>query len=72
MTYAYWGELLSVLRDKVGAEVIVKKVPGTGTIKERAEALHQCLENDERVRGRKINLIGHSMVRSASDDYQLY
>ncbi|KAF5369596.1 hypothetical protein D9758_002629 [Tetrapyrgos nigripes] len=36
----YWANVLSILRDKIGAEVIVTAVPATGSVYSRAEALH--------------------------------
>ncbi|PWN91485.1 alpha/beta-hydrolase [Acaromyces ingoldii] len=58
----YWASVLDVLRKKVGAEVIVRGVPGTGAIADRALALHKFLMSPEAgLRGKKINFIGHSM-----------
>ena len=56
----YWGGVLEVLRGKIGAEVIVTGVPGTGAIKDRAVALDAALR--EEVKGRDVNLLAHSMV----------
>ncbi|KAF7422796.1 hypothetical protein PC9H_010955 [Pleurotus ostreatus] len=55
----YWSNVLNILRDKVGADVIVTSVPGTGSINSRAETLHKQLE--VRARGRGVNLLAHSM-----------
>lgn len=58
----YWAAVLDILRKKVGADVIVRGVPGTGAIAERAEALHAFLKSPEAgVQGRQLNFIGHSM-----------
>ena len=37
----YWASILDILRKKVGAEVIVRGVPSTGAIADRAEELHK-------------------------------
>ncbi|KAF4576964.1 hypothetical protein EYR36_004948 [Pleurotus pulmonarius] len=55
----YWSNVLNVLRDKVGADVIVTSVPGTGSISSRAETLHKQLE--VKALGRGVNLLAHSM-----------
>ncbi|EPQ29927.1 uncharacterized protein PFL1_02599 [Pseudozyma flocculosa PF-1] len=58
----YWANVLDILRKKVGADVLIHGVPPTGSIKERAEALHRFLCSEEAgVRGKKLNFIGHSM-----------
>lgn len=58
----YWATVLDILRKKVGAEVIVCGVPGTGAIADRAHALHKYLISPEAgVRGKQLNFIGHSM-----------
>ena len=58
----YWAAVLDILRKKIGADVIVRGVPGTGSIASRAKALHEFLLSDEAgVRGQKINFVGHSM-----------
>lgn len=58
----YWAETLDILRKKIGAEVLIHGVPGTGSIQERAESLHKFLCSEEAgVRGKKLNFIGHSM-----------
>lgn len=58
----YWAAALDILRNKIGAEVIVRGVPGTGSISSRAEALHKFLSSEEaEVRGRELNFVGHSM-----------
>lgn len=51
---------MDILRNKIGAEVIVTGVPGTGSVKERADAMHNQLKNT--VKGRDINFLAHSMV----------
>lgn len=55
----YWSDVLQVLRKKVGAEVIVTRVPSTGSIQERASVMHEGLKLD--AKGRQINFIAHSM-----------
>ncbi|KAG8214675.1 alpha beta-hydrolase [Butyriboletus roseoflavus] len=55
----YWSSVLSILKHKLGAEVIVTGVPGTGSIASRAENLDRILRN--KACGRGINLIAHSM-----------
>ncbi|SNX86014.1 related to TGL2 - triacylglycerol lipase [Melanopsichium pennsylvanicum] len=58
----YWAKTLDILRQKVGAEVLVHGVPPTGSIQERAESLHKFLLSDEAgVRGQKLNFVAHSM-----------
>ncbi|PWN30155.1 alpha/beta-hydrolase, partial [Jaminaea rosea] len=58
----YWAAVLDILRKKIGADVIVRGVPGTGSIASRAKALHEFLLSDEAgVRGQKVNFVGHSM-----------
>ncbi|KAG8813425.1 hypothetical protein FRC17_001583 [Serendipita sp. 399] len=55
----YWNDVLRILRNKVGAKVIVTRAPSTGTIKERADMIHEILKRE--VRGRDLNFIAHSM-----------
>ncbi|KAI0927735.1 hypothetical protein AcV5_008191 [Taiwanofungus camphoratus] len=55
----YWSNVLSILRDKLGAEVLVTSVPSTGSITSRAESLDRFFR--KKARGRGINLIAHSM-----------
>ncbi|KZS93786.1 alpha/beta-hydrolase [Sistotremastrum niveocremeum HHB9708] len=55
----YWSNVLGVLRGRVGAEVIVAGVPGTGSIVKRAEEMHRFLR--EKAKGRNINFLAHSM-----------
>ncbi|SCZ88576.1 BZ3500_MvSof-1268-A1-R1_Chr2-1g04501 [Microbotryum saponariae] len=57
----YWGDLLSILRGKVGAEVFVTAVPGTGSIKQRAHSLHRLLEENQELHGQQLNFLAHSM-----------
>ncbi|CEH17243.1 E [Ceraceosorus bombacis] len=58
----YWATVLDILRKKIGADVIVKAVPGAGSIKDRANTLHQFLCTPEAaVLGKKVNLVAHSM-----------
>ncbi|KAG8790160.1 hypothetical protein FRC12_012633 [Ceratobasidium sp. 428] len=55
----YWSNVLDVLRGKVGADVVVTGVPGTGSIQDRAALMHNVLA--ERVPNQSINFIAHSM-----------
>ncbi|KAF8578578.1 alpha/beta-hydrolase [Ramaria rubella] len=55
----YWSNVLHILRKKVGAEVVVTGVPGTGSIASRAERMDRFLR--ERVKDREINFLAHSM-----------
>ncbi|KDN49599.1 hypothetical protein K437DRAFT_255274 [Tilletiaria anomala UBC 951] len=58
----YWAKISDLLRNKIGVEVITKGVPSTGSIKERAEALHNFLCSPAAgIQGRKVHFIGHSM-----------
>lgn len=58
----YWAAVLDILRKKIGADVIVRGVPGTGSIAQRAKALHEFLCSDEAgIRGANVNFVGHSM-----------
>ncbi|KAF8904049.1 Alpha/Beta hydrolase protein [Gymnopilus junonius] len=59
MRMHYWSNVLNILRGKVGAEVIVTSVPGTGSISARADRLDEQLRL--RARGRGINFLAHSM-----------
>ncbi|PFH54027.1 hypothetical protein AMATHDRAFT_170612 [Amanita thiersii Skay4041] len=55
----YWANVLKILRGKLGAEVIVTAVPGTGSISSRSATLDKQL--GLRAHGRGINLLAHSM-----------
>ncbi|BGP40297.1 hypothetical protein JCM10449v2_004256 [Rhodotorula kratochvilovae] len=57
----YWGDLLKILRGKIGAEVYVTAVPGTGSVKNRAHVLHKALEDTQTLLNRDINFVAHSM-----------
>ncbi|KAF8817137.1 alpha/beta-hydrolase [Phlegmacium glaucopus] len=59
MRMHYWSNVLRILRGKVGAEVIVTSVPGTGSIQSRAARLDEQLQSH--ARGRGINFLAHSM-----------
>ncbi|KAJ6591130.1 Alpha/Beta hydrolase protein [Mycena vulgaris] len=59
MRMHYWSNVLNTLRDKIGAEVIITSVPGTGSIVERSEALDRQLQS--KARGRGVNFLAHSM-----------
>ncbi|KAF9241090.1 alpha beta-hydrolase [Melanogaster broomeanus] len=54
----YWANVLSILKNKLGADVIVTAVP-TGSVASRAENLHRLLQG--KARGRGVNLMAHSM-----------
>lgn len=55
----YWGGIENALA-KLGAKVIVTKVPSTGSILERAQTLHAILKSI--LEGKDVNFIAHSMV----------
>ncbi|BFZ60570.1 lipase 2 [Saitoella coloradoensis] len=55
---AYWRGIVDALTQN-GIEVLVTRVPRSATIAERAEMLHSQIS--EKLPGRVINLIGHSM-----------
>lgn len=55
----YWGSIVEALR-KIGTDVIIARVPSTGTIAERARALDSFLENTLEA-GQKVNFLAHSM-----------
>lgn len=58
----YWANVLDILRKKIGVDVIVRGVPGTGAIADRARALHTYLTSpDAGIRGAPLNFVGHSM-----------
>ncbi|GAA5893726.1 uncharacterized protein JCM6883_003619 [Sporobolomyces salmoneus] len=57
----YWGDMLKILRGKIGAEVYVTAVPGTGSVKNRAQVLHKSLEDTPSLLNRDINFVAHSM-----------
>ncbi|KAF9562676.1 alpha/beta-hydrolase [Agrocybe pediades] len=59
MRMHYWSNVLSILRGKVGADVIVTSVPGTGSITQRANKLDEQLR--VRAGGRGVNFLAHSM-----------
>jgi len=55
----YWSNVMRILKKKIGADVIVTGVPGTGSVESRAEKLDEHLRKN--ARGRAINFIAHSM-----------
>ncbi|KAF8349398.1 Alpha/Beta hydrolase protein [Amanita rubescens] len=59
MRMHYWANVLRILRDTLGAEVIVTSVPGTGSISSRSESMDRQLQI--RARGRGVNFLAHSM-----------
>ncbi|KAI9016530.1 Alpha/Beta hydrolase protein [Phycomyces nitens] len=54
----YWGGIENALA-KMGAKVIVTRVPSTGSISERAQVLHRLMKSV--LAGKDINFIAHSM-----------
>ncbi|KAH6912578.1 lipase 2 [Coprinopsis sp. MPI-PUGE-AT-0042] len=59
MRMNYWANVLHILRGKLGAEVIVTSVPGTGNISSRSARLDEQLKS--KARGRGVNFLAHSM-----------
>ncbi|WAQ89063.1 hypothetical protein PtA15_10A486 [Puccinia triticina] len=57
----YWGKLLEILRSRLGARVIIGKVPPTGTIEERATHLDTLLQAESGPKHPQYNFIAHSM-----------
>lgn len=55
----YWGGIENELA-KLGAKVIVTKVPSTGSIWDRAHTLHSILKSI--LDGKDVNFVAHSMV----------
>lgn len=55
----YWSNVLNILRRKVGADVIVTGVPGTGSVVSRSESMDKLLRH--RAAGRAVNFMAHSM-----------
>ena len=68
----YWGDVLTILRKTVGAEVIVTAVPGTGSIASRAQKMHEFMR--ERVEGMKTNsgTSGRFLGARVSDAHSKY
>lgn len=58
----YWGGIEETLA-KLGAKVIVTKVPRTGSVWERSQELHAILKAV--LSGSQVNFVAHSMVSSA-------
>ncbi|KAL1406566.1 hypothetical protein Q8F55_008272 [Vanrija albida] len=56
----YWASVLEVLRDRMGAKVVVVGVKGTGSIQERAEQMHAFLKS-YLPKGVGVNFVAHSM-----------
>ncbi|KAJ2327118.1 hypothetical protein GGI00_004551, partial [Coemansia sp. RSA 2681] len=54
----YWRGIREAL-EKVGAKVVIAKVPGTGGVRERAHQLDALLAS--RLAAEKVNIVGHSM-----------
>lgn len=55
---SHWRGIREVL-ERNGCEVLIARVPATGSIKDRAEVLNETIA--EKFPGRTINLIAHSM-----------
>jgi hypothetical protein len=62
----YWGGIENELA-KLGAKVIVTKVPSTGSIWDRAHTLHSILKSI--LEGKDVNFVAHSMVCSRNSRY---
>lgn len=56
----YWGGIETELA-RLGAKVIVTKVPSTGSIWDRAHTLHSILKSI--LEGKDVNFVAHSMVK---------
>ncbi|KAJ1960902.1 hypothetical protein GGI12_003549 [Dipsacomyces acuminosporus] len=54
----YWRGIREAL-EKIGARVVIAKVPGTGGVRERAHQLDSLLAS--RLASEKVNILGHSM-----------
>lgn len=61
----YWHAVLDVLRDTLGCKVMVVGVKGTGSIEERANQMHQYLEQNL-PKGTGVNFVAHSMVSTST------
>lgn len=59
---SHWRGIREVLESN-GVEVLITRVPATASIADRAAILDEVIS--EKYEGRKINLIGHSMVSRA-------
>lgn len=63
----YWRGIKEALSAQ-GIEVITASVPPSSTIEERAEELARDIEAG--ARGKDVNIIAHSMVRSSCKPFQ--
>ncbi|KAJ6104140.1 hypothetical protein N7523_010460 [Penicillium sp. IBT 18751x] len=63
----YWRGIREALSAQ-GVEVITASVPPSSTIEERAEELARDIESG--ARGRDVNIIAHSMVRSSDRPFK--
>lgn len=54
-----------MLRDTLGCKVMVVGVKGTGSIEERANQMHQYLEQNL-PKGTGVNFVAHSMVSTSN------
>lgn len=61
LQFHYWSGVEDTLA-KLGAKVIVTKVPQAGSIWERSHALHTILKSI--AVGKNVNFVAHSMVRN--------
>lgn len=59
LQFHYWSGVEETLA-KLGAKIIVTRVPQTGSIWERSSTLHQILESI--LVDQKVNFVAHSMV----------
>ena len=59
LQFHYWGGIEDALA-KLGAKIIVTRVPQAGSIWERSQALHTMLKTI--LVGKKVNFVAHSMV----------
>ncbi|KAG5520186.1 hypothetical protein PMAC_001263 [Pneumocystis sp. 'macacae'] len=62
----YWKGIKEILEEN-GAEVFITSVPMMGTVEERSYVLHKQIE--DKYKGRKVNLIAHSMVCKMFEHY---
>ncbi|KAI8372035.1 Alpha/Beta hydrolase protein [Choanephora cucurbitarum] len=58
LQFHYWGGVEDALA-KLGAKIIVTRVPQAGSIRERSQALHAMLKTI--LVGKKVNFVAHSM-----------
>jgi triacylglycerol lipase len=56
---SHWRGIREILESN-GVEVLITRVPGTGSIEERAKVLERAIV--DAYAGRSVHLVGHSMV----------